>query len=483
MIMLGLLLVCVSFQFVFSQTITLDEFLESVRLEHPYFKSEALSSDIERMDRERFLGGQDWIVSSSPYLRHQEPLETNPFVPKTIDSFGFAVGADRAVWKTGGRLSLSWSTDFTDQETRDIIIPGIVTIPSGPSRFYQHGVYATYSHPLLKNRGGRLDRLGYELAEYSVNSIELSSLENRENFLLDIGLRFLDWVLYTEQIRIAKERRILAEEQLDQVERKYKANLVDKVDVLRSEDAVRIAEQNILLLESLWKAKRAELATISQNEQVYSYEPVFDLYAIETLPPLDEAVARLTTDTRTIRALDQIEEQLVHQRNGFKDATRPQLDVSVSAGLIEGDNSFGESLTLEKPDFLIGLQFIYPLGNRSAQADVEKIDLQIRRLENDLRNTRLELESAARNLYIQMQEIRKVLELNREQIDSAARKTEEEIKLYNQGRSQLTFVIQSRDNEENSKLIYADNAALYHKLLLQYAALMDELLPEDSTKR
>jgi outer membrane protein TolC len=154
--------------------------------------------------------------------------------------------------------------------------------------------------------------------------------------------------------------------------------------------------------------------------------------------------------------------------------------VSVSAGLIEGDNSFGESLTLEKPDFTIGLQFIYPLGNRSAQADVEKIDLQIRRLENDMRNTRLQLESAARNLYIQTREIEKVLELNREQIESAARKTEEETRLYNQGRSQLTFVIQSRDGEENSKLIYAENAALYHKLLLQYTALMDELLPEAS---
>jgi hypothetical protein len=37
-------------------------------------------------------------------------------------------------------------------------------------------------------------------------------------------------------------------------------------------------------------------------------------------------------------------------------------------------------------------------------------------------------------------------------------------------------VIQSRDNEENAKLLYADNATLYHTLLLQYRALLDELL-------
>ncbi len=475
----GLLLVCVSFHMAFSQTITLDEFLDTVQKDHPFFERESLSSDIERKDRARFLGAQDWIVSSAPYLRHQEPLETNPFVPKSIDSFGFAVGADRAIWKTGGRLSLSWSTDFTDQETRDIVIPGIVTIPSGPARFYQHGVFATYSHPLLKNKGGRLDRLGYELSSYSMNSTKLSSLENRENFLLDIGLRFLDWVLYTEQIRIAKERQRLAQEQLDQVERKYRANLVDKVDLLRSEDAVRIARQNILLLESLWKAKQAELATISQNERIYEYEPMFDLYAVKTLMPIDEAVSMMN-DTRSLLALGLFEEQLIHQRKGYQDIARPQLDLNVSAGLIEGDDHFAQSLTLGKPDFTIGIQFVYPLGNRSAEADIEKIDLQIRQLENDIRNARLELESAVRNLYIQTREMEKVLELNREQIESAARKTEEETKLYNQGRSQLTFVIQSRDNEENSKLIYAENAALYHKLLLQYYALLDELLPENT---
>jgi outer membrane protein TolC len=72
-----------------------------------------------------------------------------------------------------------------------------------------------------------------------------------------------------------------------------------------------------------------------------------------------------------------------------------------------------------------------------------------------------------------------VLKLNQEQIESARQKTEEELKLYNQGRGDLTFVIQSRDNEENAKLTYAQNSIFYHKLILQYHALLDELLPSN----
>jgi len=71
----------------------------------------------------------------------------------------------------------------------------------------------------------------------------------------------------------------------------------------------------------------------------------------------------------------------------------------------------------------------------------------------------------------------KILELNQAQIESAQEKTKEELKLYNQGRGQLTFVIQSRDNEQNARLSYVDNAALYHLLKLQYQALLDKLYP------
>ncbi|MEJ2488045.1 MAG: hypothetical protein P8Y68_20190, partial [Anaerolineales bacterium] len=92
------------------------------------------------------------------------------------------------------------------------------------------------------------------------------------------------------------------------------------------------------------------------------------------------------------------------------------------------------------------------------------------------RQAQLNLEANARNLLVRINEILKVLELNLQQIESAKLKTEEEDKLYRQGRGQLTFVIQSRDNEENARFTYAQNAALYQNLVLQYKALIDDLV-------
>lgn len=48
-----------------------------------------------------------------------------------------------------------------------------------------------------------------------------------------------------------------------------------------------------------------------------------------------------------------------------------------------------------------------------------------------------------------------ILTLNQEQIESAKERTKEELKLYNKGRGDFTFVILSRDNEQNAKLTYA----------------------------
>jgi len=81
---------------------------------------------------------------------------------------------------------------------------------------------------------------------------------------------------------------------------------------------------------------------------------------------------------------------------------------------------------------------------------------------------------------IQIREMEKVLALNRRRIESAKEKREEELKLYNQGRGELTFVLQSRESEESAKMIYAENSCLYHLYVLQYRALMDELLPGQS---
>jgi outer membrane protein TolC len=335
----------------------------------------------------------------------------------------------------------------------------------------------SYTQPLLRNYGGELDRLDYELAEYEVDVSELQADESKEGFLLTLANGFIDWVLLKEQERIAEERLQLADAERELTAEKRRANLVDKVDVLRSEDAVRLARQNLVLIRSQAGARQAELAVLAQLPDLRELQPEHDLYELRDLPTVDQAARDLEETSRTLLMLTTRSRQLEQLREGFLEREKPSLNADLGVALKGGDEGFFHSLEITKPDLSVGVSISHPIGARSARSDVLQTELELQQLEAQRQRIKLELESRLHSLLIQLNDLEEILELNREQIESARQKTAEERRLYDQGRSELTFVIQAEDNERNARLTYAENAANYHRLYQQYLALSDQLLP------
>jgi outer membrane protein TolC len=451
-----------------AEMITQQEFLNQLRQLHPLFERERMTSQIEKEEQSSFLGAQDWNLISSFSFAHEEP-SIAVAAPERTDAFSVSGGVERAFWGTGGRLSASFSSTRASLK--------IDPLWGFPDSFYENRLEVSYAHPLMRNKNGFLDRLQYNLKQFDIDFSDVEALENMEGFLASSADKFLDWVLLTEQKKIASERLNLAEEELARTKKKRAAHLVDQIDVIRAEDAVRIGKQNQMLVESQWKSLQAELAVLSQNDELYNLSPQFDLYQAEELIPLEEAILQLKSKARIIAAINIRLKQLEYARRGFDETSKPNLSLLAQFNTKNLDESFGKSLAMDKPDALVGLQFSVPLENRTAKHQVSRTDLQISQLEKQLDEVTLELSSALTHLHIQIKELEDVLKLNQEQIESAKQKTEEELKLYNQGRGDLTFVIQSRDNEENAKLTYAQNSISYHKLILQYRALLDDLLP------
>jgi len=463
-----------------AQVVTMDEYLERVKTTNPYFRVEKMQKDIAQKESDRYLGRQDWRLNANSSINHVEPLRTGPFDPDRVDVFVLGAGTERSFWGSGSRLTVDWQTDITDQKIPGFSIPGPgggIEIPIGPPTFYRNILSATWSLPLMQNSGGELDRLDYDLSLYDIDINDVTALENQENYLLDVGSTFIQWALAEEQIRIAEDRLDIATEELERSERKRSAFLVDEVDVLRSRDALLGTQSALYLIESQWKAVQAELATLAEDVEIYQSKPQYDIYDLPGPPEIESFVYYVTHRTRLVRTLEFQLEQIVRLEQGYDDIKKPELALNLRAALLGGDEDFTGSFEITNPDVGIGLVFSYPINNRTATADVEKTRLQIRQLELSIQNTQLSLEAAARTIIVRMRELRDVIDNNIEQISSNKKRTEEEIKLYTQGRNDLTFVIQSRDRVALSELEYAGNAAEYHHLLLQLRALSDELLP------
>ena len=463
---------CAAATSVGAQTISLDEFLARLVRTHPVFVKEQLTVDIEAEQRNGYLGARDWNVTSSAFYVHEEPAIAL-MGPERTDAFSISGGVEKAFWSTGGRFSASFTSTRADLKLDPVY--------GFPDSYYENEVAVGYIHPLLRNRGGLLDRLAYDLKGFDIDYEGLRALEAEEVFLADAAGKFLDWRFLREQIGIIEERLRLSEEELERTTRKREANLVDQADVIRAQDAVRIWRQNRVLAVSQRNALRAELGELLQ-EDIGSLEPAFDLYEIQELMTLDEAVAELSARSRLLEALRVRVEQLRYARRGYEETAKPDLHLVAELGTKNADESLGESWAMDKPDASIGVQLSLPLERTTARSQVAATDLRIAQIEETIRDLTLALTSALTSLHIQVQEMRDVLRLNQEQIQSSHQRTEEELKLYNQGRGDLTFVIMSRDNEQNAKLTYAQNALTYHKLLTEYMSLTDQLHQPSTTE-
>ena len=447
-------------------TITREGFLNRLRDEHPVFEKEALASQIHEEEQNSLLGSEDWNVFSSVNFQHEEPMIAIAGPEKT-DAIAIGGGVNRLFWKTGGKFSASFSSAYAKIKLDPMF--------GFPESFYQHQINLSYIHPLMKNKKGFLSRLQYDLKKFDIDLSEVQSKENLEDFLKGAASKYLNWVFLSEQRQIIIDRLKLSEEELDRIKRKREANLVDQVDVIRAEDAVRLWTQNRVLVDAQWNALQGELAVLAQQQSIYDSEPEFNLYGLRPRVQLDTASKELHEKSRLLQILDFHLDQLHMARSGFEELSKADLSLVTEFNIKKYDEGIVESLGLDKPDAMVGLQLAFPVPNRRAKHQIMKNDLQAVQLEKQKDEILLALTSALTNLHIQISELENVMVLNREQIQSAKERTEEELKLYNQGRGDLTFVILSRDNEENAKLTYASNALTYHKLILEYDALMDEL--------
>jgi hypothetical protein len=136
----------------------------------------------------------------------------------------------------------------------------------------------------------------------------------------------------------------------------------------------------------------------------------------------------------------------------------------------------GESFDFDQPNVGAALTYRRPLGNRSAEAELLRLEQERLGVEAAADETALRLETTVRSLAAQLAAMDEVLDLGAEQIRLAEEKTAEELRLYEQGRNELNFVIQSRDAQAMVRLLHARNAAQYQQAWWSLLSVTDELL-------
>jgi len=466
------LLLLVTPGLIVAETLSIKNFLEQVQQNHPFFKKESLNPEILKTQQKALLGGEDWRVNATTSLTHEETGISNAFTPEKANYANLETSLSRLYWKTGGQMSLGYSLTRSSQD-----------FSQGNIKSYQNYVNLQYVHPLMKNINGILSRLNYELEDYNVQNAEILSLEAKENFLAELADKYLDWILQTELLRINNKRLSISETEYKRTKRKRSNNLVPKVDVIRSKHAVLRTKQSLQKVKADLASILADLSVLSQNQNLLNLTPEYQIYDIKTLPSKTKVNQSIANNSRLVNSFQLRLDQIDNQLRGLHNDKKPELDLIVGAGLLGNDSGFGDAASINNPQYSVALNFSYPLGNRNAKANIDQSHLQKMQLEEGKNDLILTLQAAAAAILERLSQLEKSLELDKAQIESSKLKTREELKRYNQGRSELTFVLQSQDQEQQAEISYAITAITYHKIYLRYRALMDELLSTSNNKK
>jgi len=456
-----------------AQIITIGEYLKMVQKSHNLSEQVEQSVLNEKLGQKKIAGNQDWVISSEPFVSYEKPASIDPFSGESITSAGLTGKLEKTFWSNGGRLSLNWRYNFLNQN-----LPASAKAFQIPENNFQNIFSANYMLPLWQNRGGMLNRLEFDLKEFDINLAKIRTLEQNEDFLATSAASFLEWVMLDEQFKIARNELEINKEQNEQTQRKYKAHLVNQTDLLGAKNALMMSEQTVQLLEGRWLAQQKYLAELAGNSEIENRAPDYNILQPRHILSDAEIKNKIKQNSRILKEMNIRKNQLKVVNGGLKENLKPQLYLNLGAGVQKSVILFGKSIVPNRPTLSAGVVFEMPLGNSAAKAGVEQNTVALKQLELSIHSTKLNLLAQAAQLSEQLKSIQKILALNQAQISNAAEKTKEELKVYNQGRTTLNFVLLSRTEEQNARLNYIENAINYHILNWQLKAQLDELLPE-----
>lgn len=450
--------------------ISLEEFIILVKTKHPLYQQLTLLEKESTLQipqaEERF----NTLLEQDLSYTRTNPIKSSPFNPDTIDTSNFKGTISKELQKTGGKISIGINSQYNyfGYKTPPSL-NGTPLVTSGS--FYQNSIFLSYIHPLLKNINGTLSKLGVEIATLKVEEDALKFKEAKETLLKTMIQNYIEWTFLYEENAIIANRIDLSENLLQSIRRQYEANLLNKVDVLRAEDSLNTLKEQQLIIRNKLENKGLELEILLSEKDLRKEKPTFSFYKVNA-PSKKE-----TSETRTQKQLLFIQKILEKELNALKNEKKPELDLVTKVAINDGNKSSNKSLNFENNEASIALTYKNPLSKKSDMAKINAKELELEAIKLQLEEVKQIDKSTFTQLNTSIRQWVEIIELNKNQLQSSKLKTDEEWKLYTQGRNSLSTVLQARDQELTAKLNYLNNLLTFH--FLKYNLLDNQDILEE----
>ena len=411
--------------------ITQSEFAKRLQEVHPFFTQQGFDQQTSKLDYIATTANQDWVLTGS--VDSINSLNTQ--------SSSSTIGATHNLVDTGADITISnvWSD-------------GVAT----------DKLSVSYTHPLLKGIGGVNDQLKGDLSIIKIDINNLKRAQNAEQFILSQLFKLVDLSFAQQQLTLTTQRLELSQQELTLVKEKFTQSVVDQVDVFLQEDAYQRVLQKQFQAEQELDLLKEELSVLLKipSMQIKSDFNLYTLYQ-SNLGNLQDYLRQDTTEMK----ISQLERTLL-QRQLLSDKNNTQAQLNLELGASNSNDN----------DWRVGLGLSYPLGDTKAKSALEKTQIGLSKAKENSKEQLINLTIKASVLNKKLMHLVKLLGTYQARIKIAHSRALAEKKRYELGNSPISFVISAQNNVHDVNLAYAQVAANYQKSVLEFKAVVDQLL-------
>ena len=336
-------------------------------------KVELYNPAMAEADIRRSLGIYAPLLSAGASYSRTTSANTVTFKAITIDDFLVNAGVSQLL-PTGAVVGANWNSGWINNS----------------ARYYSNDVDLSVSQPLLKNFGKESTELEIAVSRYSKEG----SLERFRTRLSDTVAQVRNdyFGLYNlrEALEVKRTSLALANQILDQTRGRVKAGVLPAYEILNAEFSSATREKEVIDAE---RAVRDQMDVLRLTLQL---DPSSDIVIVdqptrENYPVVEEEALALALKNRPELAAQRTTVKIDElQLRVAKNRTLPDLALNANLGF--GGLASRYNRVLEKtvsagdPNWGIGLQLSYPLGNQVAQNDYIRSRLALEQARTQLQN-------------------------------------------------------------------------------------------------
>ncbi|HET9947794.1 MAG TPA: TolC family protein [Longimicrobiales bacterium] len=387
----------------------------------------------------------------------------------TSQSHTLNTSLSQAVPWYGGNLSLEFRNSRQSTDNRFTLL--------NPS--YRSEVTLDYTQPLLAGLKTDNQRAALETQEIQGDITEIQLESRIANITEQVREAYWNLRAAIEEIEIQRRNLEQARQLLEDNQVRVRLGTMARIQVVQAEAQVASAEQALLNAEIQWRNQELALKSLliggADDPLLYQTINPVDLPVVQDQEvDIQAAIERALSERTDMRQLREERRIAEIELEVTEDSRLPELNLNASYSLLgvggtEYDRSGlgGEPVLVRRggymdglesiagfdtPTWNIGLSFSYPLGMRSAKANLERARLAMEQRDLAIRAQELAVVTEVTNAGLAVRDTRLQLEAARRSRELAEQSAAAEVTRFNAGVATNFEVVAAQDQLTQARL-------------------------------